>query len=44
MKSVYYIGEKIDADTIVEKGMLHEDTQEMFIEYAKDRYQFYDIK
>ena len=44
MKIVYYIGQKIDSDTIVTKGLLDDDTQQMFIEWSEGRYIFNDIR
>ena len=44
MKIIYYIGQKIDSDTIVKKGILNDDTQQMFIEGTEGKYKFHDIR
>ena len=44
MRIVYYMGQKIDSDTIVKKGILDDDTQQMFIEGDEGRYKFHDIR
>ena len=44
LKIIYHIGKEINSDTVVRKGILGDDTQQMFIEDAGDRYIFDDIR
>ena len=44
MKIIYHLGKVINSDTVVRKGILDDDTQQMFIEDAGGRYIFDDIR
>lgn len=44
MKIIYHIGKEINSDTVVRRGILDDDTQEMFIDDGGKRYILGDIQ
>ncbi len=44
MKIIYHIGNEVTADTVVKKGILNDDKQQMFIESVGEKYIFNEIK